>query len=405
MEDAVDEAAEEAAPVLDEEDVAQGSAHIRGYVTDLDGRAIEGAEILLGISFKREKEIHAVSGADGSFEVSGLADEQFLIGAQHPDYAPAYVRAVASTLEGDSVTILLGHGGSLEGYVTHGGEPVSKCRIQVMHLDDSTSGQTNAQPDATGFYRVEALTPGAYYVEIRMENPAAPVDDKPRPVTRWRTIGAEVIIEEGGTTRGDFDFPAAASSLEGQILIDGVTPKKARITVRLINEDGDEERREADTDSDGYYRIGDLGFGNAQVQVRAENSEGRFFFSAARNVPIPEWEEAVLDIELLSGSRIAGRVSGVPEGFEAGVIVLPGNVVIGEVNLEVAFVLFQTATVNIDPMGGDEFFASGFEPGTYTVLLMAVKQDTSDPFGEIITGTYSVELEEGEEVFIEHSFD
>ncbi len=242
-------------------------------------------------------------------------------------------------------------------------------------------------------------------MELNLENPAAQVDDKPRPVTRWRTITAEVIIEEGGTTRGDFDFPAAASSLEGQILVDGVAPEKARVTLRLINEDGDEERRDADTDSDGYYRIGDLGSGNAQLQVRAETSGGRVSFSVAQNVSIPEWEEAVFDIELMSGSHIAGRVSGVPEGFEAGVVVLPGDVAVGEVNLEVAFILIQTATVVIDPMGGDEFFASGFEPGTYTVLFMAIKQGTSDPFGEIITGTYRVEPEDGEEVFIEHTFD
>jgi hypothetical protein len=226
-----------------------------------------------------------------------------------------------------------------------------------------------------------------------------------KPETRSRAIFAKVIVEEGRITRGDFDFPDVTGSLEGQIMVDGVAPKEAAIVVTFVNETGDEERRYAKTEPDGYYRIKDLGSGNAQFLVRAKNSEGRVFFLVPQNIFIPEWEETVFEIDLLSGSRIAGRVSGVPEGFGAGVMVLPGDVAVEEINLEVMLDLSRSATVVIDPMGGDEFFASGFEPGAYTVLLMAIKKGTSDPVGEVITGSHSVELEEGEEVFIEHSFD
>ena len=96
------------------------------------------------------------------------------------------------------------------------------------------------------------------------------------------------MIEEGRTTRGDFDFSDATGSVEGQITVDGVTPKKADITVTLLNEDGDEERHHAHADSEGYYRIEDLGSGNARLGVIAESLEGRKFFSAEQNVFIPE---------------------------------------------------------------------------------------------------------------------
>ena len=85
--------------------------------------------------------------------------------------------------------------------------------------------------------------------------------------------------------------------------------------VVLVKEGEDEERRHAEADSDGYYRIEELGSGNAQLSVRAESLEGGFFFTAARNISVPEWENVVLNIELLSGSLIAGRISGVPESF------------------------------------------------------------------------------------------
>lgn len=69
------------------------------------------------------------------------------------------------------------------------------------------------------------------------------------------------------------------------------------------------------------------------------------------------------------------------------------------------FIFYETAVVVIDRTEGNEFHATGLEPGTYTVLLLAIKQTESDPFGDIIVGNYLVKLERDQEVFLEHSFE
>lgn len=393
-----EETADEVLPTSETAVDATGGAWIRGYVMDAGGRGIADAEILLGLDSAGGKDLRAFSGVDGAFEIGGLAEEQFLVGARYPGYAPAYVRAVASRVASDSARIVLGRGGSLEGHVMLAGEPLSDCRIRLLHLT-AISEPRKLWPDAAGYYHVESLTPGAYQLNLIIENPAVPSDPNPR------SIIAEVIIEEGRTTEADFDFPAQTSSLEGQITVNGVAPKKAYIMLALVSEGKDEEQRRADADSDGYYRFEELGSGRAQLSVRAESLEGRIFFTVVRNVSVPELENVSIDIELLSGAFISGRVSGVPEDFEAGVIVLPGDVEVSEVSLEGILDMYQTATVVIDAMGSDEFHATGLDAGTYTVLFLAFKETASDFYGEIIVGSYMVELGDGEEVFIEHSFE
>lgn len=394
-----EETADEVLPTSETAVDAPGGAWIRGYVMDAGGRGIADAEILLGLDSAGGKDLRAFSGVDGAFEIGGLAEEQFLVGARYPGYAPAYVRAVASRVASDSARIVLGRGGVLEGHVTYAGEPFSDYRIGVFHLADNTTGEQDVSPDAQGFYRIDALAPGAYEVRLMMNDPATGLDLKKR------IIRAKAVIEEGRTTEADFDFPAQTSSFEGQITVNGVAPKKAYIMLALVSEGKDEEQRRADADSDGYYRFEELGSGRAQLSVRAESLEGRIFFTVVRNVSVPELENVSIDIELLSGAFISGRVSGVPEDFEAGVIVLPGDVEVSEVSLEGILDMYQTATVVIDAMGSDEFHATGLDAGTYTVLFLAFKETASDFYGETITGSYLVELGEGEEVFIEHSFE
>lgn len=392
------EIAQASPPSSDAVDDAAGGAWIRGRVTDLAGLAIADAEILLGLESKGGQDLHAFSGVNGAFEIGGLPEEQFLVGARYPGYAPSYVRAVASRVSGDSTRIVLGRGGSLEGHVTLAGKPLSDCDIRVVHLAD-LSGRRKLRPDSAGYYQVKFLTPGVHRVQLIVYNPAEPA------VSTSRSIHSDVVIEEGRTTEANFDFSVLTSSIEGRITVNGVTPKEASIALSLVGENMDLERQFTQSDSDGYYRFEELGFGRAQLAVRAESPDGRIFFTAVRNISIPESEVVVFDVELLAGAVITGRVSGVPENFEAGAIVMSGDVEVGEFSLEAVLDLYETATVTVDLMGSDEFHATGLEPGTYTVLMMAIKQGTSDPFGEIFGGSYVVELGEGEEVFIEHSFE
>ena len=394
-EDKSEDLIEESLPVSD----ATAGVWIRGYVTDLDGRGIADAEIFVGIELGKQAAFRTLSGVNGAFEIGGLAEAQYLIGARHAGYSPAYVRAVASRVPSDFARIVLSRGGTLEGFVTLEGEPLSECRIRVLHLVDFTSGQTDSRPNAEGFYRMEALTPGAYQVRLNVENPGL----RSRPVRTF--IRARVIIEAGRTTQADFDFQALTSSLEGWITVNGAAPKEADIMITLASEGEMEVRSRTEADSDGYYRFEELVSGHAQLRVHAESLEGWSLFDVTRNVSVPDGEQIFFNIELFSGSLIAGRLSGVPEGFEAGVLVLPGDVEVEELSLEVVADLFEIAAVVIDPMKSDEFQATGLERGTYTVLLLAIKQGVSDPFGEIIVGNYLVELKEGEEVFLEHSFE
>lgn len=103
----------------------EGDARISGGVTDVEGNGIANAEILLGMNANDGGDFETLTGDDGAFEIVGLAETQYLIGARSPGYAPKYVRAEATEGTGTFTVIKLSRGGGLEGRITYAGEAFS----------------------------------------------------------------------------------------------------------------------------------------------------------------------------------------------------------------------------------------------------------------------------------------
>lgn len=145
-------------------------------------------------------------GEEGTFTFSQLPEGQYNVVARHPSYAPGQSGALTLEQGGrvDGVVVRLGTGGALEGYVYRLGEAVAGAVVMVM----GSAGTETATTDDQGYYYVDELASGTYQVMI------APVSAG-NVQGIYDTQGAEVVIEEGTTTRYDFGQGVGAA-IEGR---------------------------------------------------------------------------------------------------------------------------------------------------------------------------------------------
>jgi len=134
-------------------------------------------------------------GEDGSFRFDMLPAGDYIVIARHPRYATGMSEPI-SIGEGDrreNVRVRIGYGGSIEGVVYREGAPVPGAAILI-----AGSGNTRtATTDASGFYRVENLSPGIYQAMVT-DVSSGSLD------SIYGAQGRQVMVEEGKVSRCDF---------------------------------------------------------------------------------------------------------------------------------------------------------------------------------------------------------
>jgi len=185
--------------------VSRHGGKIHGRVTTADGRSAQGANVWIsrhGRSFgallnaMADLERGAVTvGADGGFEFDNLAEGAYDLTARHPRYAQAQsgpVRVGAGqTVSG--VELVLGFGGSLQGYVSIDGQLTAGAIVTLIGNNISKMTTT----DRNGQYIIEDVPAGSYLAS------AASLQDGSF-MSMFAPLHARVEIYEGRTTVHNF---------------------------------------------------------------------------------------------------------------------------------------------------------------------------------------------------------
>ncbi|MBI2422998.1 MAG: carboxypeptidase regulatory-like domain-containing protein [Candidatus Hydrogenedentes bacterium] len=134
-------------------------------------------------------------GEDGEFVFEQLAAGVYTVAAQHPSFPPVTESNLVVEENGnrDGIVLLIGGGGSLEGYVYANGQAVAGKTVVVL---------ANGQPfptttDEHGYYRITDLPEGTHPVLLTDADPT-------NFVGLLNTESRPVSIEAGRTTRYDF---------------------------------------------------------------------------------------------------------------------------------------------------------------------------------------------------------
>ncbi len=134
----------------------EGGGEIRGRVVDDAGAPVSSAMVFLREDWRTRES--GLSGADGSFTLSGLADGTYHVVAQKEGYAAAE-EGEAVTVEGGSaasVVVRLSVGGAIVGQLS-GLEFTDLPRVRIW-ADSSMPSPGRVSPDGT--YRLDNVAPG-----------------------------------------------------------------------------------------------------------------------------------------------------------------------------------------------------------------------------------------------------
>jgi hypothetical protein len=192
------------------------------------GRARPHLQILTGTS----------TDETGFYRLEGVPPGSNCVLATHPDYAMA-VSPMIQVEEGkeySSIDLVLGNGGSIEGYVTDEGIPLAGQFIGITPFSypDSTGrkkilGPTlSIQTEENGYYHRDGLMPGLHFCYAYIPGRRADVTREANSVYDF------VEVVEGETTKFDIDLCAGSGSVKGKVTSEApIPPGAVRVQVRL----------------------------------------------------------------------------------------------------------------------------------------------------------------------------
>ena len=308
---------------------------VTGTVSDLDGRAIEGAALVL-----RTVDPQSLRGAwfpDGEIVAEGTSDRD---GAFRLDLPPGAVHhrlfaaadgyARASQLvsgPGLSFDIVLSPAGTLRVQVVdHEGEPVPTAEIRIL----GSAVQIESETDDQGHAQIVDLPPGAVSVQARAgarRIVGGPVQITPGQVAELLLgleagvpVGARVVSAEDGT-------PIAGASVHvaqaGRSIDLGLTDKDGRVPAQLAGSLG--ERVFLSVHADGRAPV-------LQGLVLAEGLGDEALEPEVRLSRAPSWRGTVQDavgqpvagaVVRYSADGVAGRTPASTTSDERGLFELP----------------------------------------------------------------------------------
>lgn len=214
---------------------------IAGVVVDGEGTAVAEAYVVCA----HEPELHSVTGADGTFTLSGEADGCSAT-ATHPDFGAS---APITLTAGGKNRIAMPSPGRITGTVIdESGRPHASFSIGIESF--VAEGAETAQPffrqkkfeDPTGQFELDQLAPGKYVLSAIVSG-RPPAKSGPITVSSGqRSRGVQITVGKGTTLSGTVTDRESGQPIEGA---------KVRLDAAVIGGSG----TTATTDESGRYTL------------------------------------------------------------------------------------------------------------------------------------------------------
>ena len=174
---------------------------IDGWVTTRDGGNPQGAEVRLiqmgmevlpGVSATMGINREETIGEDGRFVFEQVPGGVYRVTATHPAYAAAQTPdlEIGRGKDEHTVTLVIGNGGSIEGYVTNRGSAVPNATVILLGSVDSNAVST----DDNGFFYMDNVGAGDHAI---VAVAAASINI----ANMGSNLGTPVSVQSGQTTR------------------------------------------------------------------------------------------------------------------------------------------------------------------------------------------------------------
>lgn len=241
--------------------------------------------------------------SDGTFEVSGIEAGSFRVHAFHRQYCGASSSAQTMGEQGEvaNVVLVLKEGGGVEGYVRDPrGNPVPDEIVvavapQSLQPNSSASvgGMYQGSTDAQGYYRIEHVAPGSYFVL------ATRGDEELNPMSLFGGMNFDLVtVPESETVRFDLvDTTAGGCRVYGTITWRGEPVPRGMLSA--LNYETNSmlgvEWRAARMKGEGQYEFAGLAPGEYQLNFDGNGPQSRM------TMEVPDLAEVRIDLELPEG--------------------------------------------------------------------------------------------------------
>ncbi len=366
---------------------------LQGVVVNRAGEPIRGAMLFDGPVPRngRDQSAKDYTEANGTFTLNSMPIGNVVIGVYHPHYAPVNIELTLSTGGPNHEEIVLAEGGTVEGYVTSGGQPMPNSYVNIS---SGANFHQNVQTDSDGYFQVNGLNDGTVNVSTNIQNGGN---------SQHRTTQAEVV--DGAVTRVDFDFTAGNSTVEGTLLRDGIGVSGARIGLSIDTGVGT-ETFSSQTDANGQFYFSDLPGGTATLRGNIAGFNNNF-----RHITfeLPENSAVQRDIDMSGGSTLIVTMDGLSSSATQIVVyALTGEMAIPEPT-QAFFQGIQSLLAGAAMAVGNTAELEGIAPGTYTILGMAMNQEAvsngGDPFANVQVASTVITIEsDGQALNVQLSF-
>ena len=362
----------------------RSGAVVEGVVRDVGGNPVSGASIYQGAQERRGPAL-ARTGAHGDFRAEGLESGNIALTASHPNFAPD-TRTIDARLGGVTrAEFVLSSGGTVEGYVLKGRNPISRQMVSLNIADRNE----NVVTDANGHYRFDRLPAGEGAVFVHLRGQAS-------GGSQFLRAQRAVIVAHNRVTRVDFQFSEDDATIEGVVSIEGVPTAHAHVALTLVSSGG-EQRTGTNVDANGFYRLENLMPGSAILEITTRGRGQRRSKTVAFEVQAGQ--RVLQDIDFGPEAVIAGTVRGGRQGEEVYISVLPGAVEAERPTLEEVQYLAALVTAHAPVSPDGTFEVGNLEPGTYTVVAVAIQGEPDTELEAYLSARYAsqiIEIEPGQ---------
>jgi hypothetical protein len=288
--------------------VLRRGATLEGQVVDPQGQPIAGSQVRIlpggGPATARflaagaeEECAETLSGADGSFTLTGLPEGQAVtLYVSAEGYLSAARQGIKVPAE-QPLRVTLSPGSRIAGRVVdESGAPVTRAQVLAVHEGDGPGAGGAAGPlDEEGHFVIEGVSPGRFTLAVAVAG-FLPAQRRGVEVVAGKDVsGLELVVRKGAVVEGRVTtadgHPVAGARLRVMPTADPAGPLLAALGLP-----------EAVADEDGAYQLAGVAEG-----TRAIAAEDRDHPKALQTLAVRPGSNH-LDFQLADGREVSGRV-------------------------------------------------------------------------------------------------